>query len=67
MVELYAATDDPKFPRAAARLLGRIADERPVRVADLQVFAALLADLPARPDRAQLVLELLGDAPRRPD
>jgi len=65
LVELYAATGDRKFPRAAARLLGRIAHEHPVRLGDLQVIAALLADLPDRPDRAELVVELLRDLPRR--
>jgi hypothetical protein len=60
LVALYADKGDPKYERAAARLLARIGYERPeLRLTELQLAAALLADLPHDPSRSVALSELL--------
>jgi hypothetical protein len=57
LVSLYAAADDPKFPRAAARWLGRLAMERSeLGVIEIQLAAAALAALPVREEASMRVL-----------
>ena len=62
LVALYAAAEDPKFARASARWLGRLALEKPeLTLVDVQVAAAALAALPVREETALPVLkELCG-------
>jgi len=60
LVTLYAAEQDSKYERAAARLLARIGNERPeLRLTELQVAAAVLADLPNDPRRSEFLSNLL--------
>jgi hypothetical protein len=57
LVSLYAAANDPKFSRAAARWLGRLALEKPeLGLAELRFAAAALDLLPVREDMAMRVL-----------
>ncbi len=56
---LYAAEDSPKFGKAATRFLARLALERPLRLSELQVAAAALADLPHEPSRREILLQLV--------
>jgi hypothetical protein len=59
---LYAAAEDPKFPRAAARWLGRLALEKPeLGLTELQLAAAALAALSTR---EETVMRLLLDLSR---
>jgi hypothetical protein len=60
---LYAAEGSPKFDKAATRLLARLALERPVRLAELVLAAAALADLPNDPTRSEVVLKLVKRRP----
>ena len=50
LVLLYAAEGSPKFERAAVRLLGRLALDRHLTLAELQLAAAALASARSRPD-----------------
>jgi hypothetical protein len=62
LVALYAAECDPKYDRAAARLLARIANERPeLRLSELQLAAAILTDLRHEPSRTAMLHALLHD------
>jgi hypothetical protein len=60
LVTLYAAEGDVKYERAAARLMARIVAERPdLRLTELQLAAAVLAELPYAPGRHRFLSELL--------
>jgi hypothetical protein len=62
LLSLYAAAADPKFSRAAARWLGRLALEKPeLGLAEIQLAAAALAALPHRPESS---LHVLADLSR---
>jgi hypothetical protein len=57
LLALYAAEKSPKYERAAARSLGRLALEADdLQLTDLQVAAAALLALHRRPDSALHVL-----------
>lgn len=57
LLALYAAEPDPKYERAAARWLGRLAFEEPeLSLAEVQFAAAALAALPTREETAMRVL-----------
>jgi hypothetical protein len=63
LAALYAVEESPKFDKAATRLLARLALERPLRLSELQVAAAALADLPNDPSRSAIVLQLVRRRP----
>ena len=57
LLALYASEDSPKYDRAAARWLGRLALEADdLQLSDLQLAAAALQALRRRPDSALSVL-----------
>ena len=68
LVCLYAREPSPRYERAAVRFLARLADEHSgLRLSELQLAAATLADLPNRPyrsDHARLIRDLMESAAR---
>ena len=57
LLALYAAESSPKYEKAKTRWLARLALEMDdLRLRDLQLAAAALEALPARPDAALVVL-----------
>jgi hypothetical protein len=57
LLALYAAEPDPKYERAAARWLARLAFEKPeLSIVEVQFAAAALAALPAWEETAMRVL-----------
>jgi len=61
LVALYAEKEDPKFEKAAARWLVRLAVEKPdLSLCDLQFVLAALDALPTRPESALRVLTQLS-------
>jgi hypothetical protein len=57
LLPLYASGEDPKFERAAARWLARLALEKPeLGIVEMQFAAAALAALPAWEETAIAVL-----------
>ena len=62
LVCLYAREPSPRYERAAVRFLARLADEQPgVRLSELQLAVALLAELPHfpySPERSRLIRDL---------
>jgi hypothetical protein len=64
LVCLYAREpSSPRYERAAVRFLARLADEQPgISLSEIQLAAAVLAELPHRPwsaDHSRLVRDLL--------
>jgi hypothetical protein len=63
LLALYAAAEDPKYARAAARWLGRLGLEQPeLGLAEMQLAAAALAALPTLEETAMRVLVELSRA-----
>lgn len=59
LVALYAELGDKKFERAAVRWLARLAAERHLSLAEIQLAAVALVLLRENPERALLVLNQL--------
>ena len=60
LVALYARLDDEKWERAAVRFVARLAVERRLTLAEVQLVAAALAALPANPERSLRLLHELA-------
>jgi hypothetical protein len=60
LVLLYAAVDDGKYGKAAARWVGRLALERDATLAEIQLAAGSLQAVRDRPEAAVTALRLLA-------